>query len=924
MVISEKQKSMSWQVKTKDGQYYQPDSLVSLYSWIFEARLCPDDSIFSAKQNDWVQLSNMPELVYCFWQLMGSDGNVYGPISIGELKQLYLNNQVSNADKIAIYGSDTWREIKDIAVLGKWFGDSESTVIDYVQLVEKIHDEYSKKHETKEEIFKKPEVPAAAASDQKKYIKELESEKLKLEKSLSDSNIAFQELSSKVNQYKLQYDSVQEELKLLRIDVQEKTNAVEQLNKQNAQAEVTHTLKDDEINQLRSNVKLLQTEIQSIRASDGQNTNLSSGGINDTISELTSENKKLSASIVELEQVVSEKEKAISDIENTLNRALNEKEELSQKFLSLEKIITEKENLISSLNDTTSDSLKQISEDLMNKDVELRGLHKKIEEKSSELSLYVENSKKLQCELEKADIQIREDAVTIKDLKDILNSREIDISAISEKLSARDEEIAGYKDSVLQGAGEISRLKSELADLNNAFSDKKIKIDSLEDIINSKENEIKELKDNISAENSNKNALLMEIENIKQYSEKLKTVISGYEIEVEKTNKTLYEKNEYIAQAEKNNAILLQEKEDIKSEYNARLKEIEQTNESRVQDLNSELNNVNDVLAQRDQDILSQKTEICRLNDAAIDQDKQWQDKIKVVNDELMRLSAQFEAEKEALRTEFNNQMSIVEREKNIASERIVELENGKNKLSDQLDSLQKEILDKNRIIESIKEDARNNENVLKVKIHDLDQELIQAKENSEVLYQKGKDLETKIQDGITREEELKREILLVKQELEKTKGDLIQMEKENEEFVQIKSGLESKLADATRDLEKAEEENKISQRQFYLDKQKMSKEYNDMISKLDKLQKRTILEREIQDRSKMKTELERLYNLLRENFEGIQKGVAEIQLSFQNLSEDIDGKNLSLKYLVETEKRENKKGQFSKSDSDDEPDTSV
>jgi len=923
MLISEKKKSMSWQIKTKDGQYYQPDSLASLYAWIFEARLSPDDFVFIARQNDWAQLTKMPELSYCFWKLLGSDGNIYGPISIGELKQLYINNQIVDDSKISIYDSDNWKEIKDIGVLNRWFRDTESTAVDYVQLVEKLHDYYSKQNELKEKISKNTENSSEIVADQKKYVKQLESDKLKLEKVLSDTLKKLEEYSAKVNQHKAEYDSVQEELKLLKIDIQEKTNAIEQLNKQNAQAEVTHTLKDDEINQLRSSLKLLQTEIQSVRDLKSQDGQSVLSGVNEAISELTSENKKLSGSLSEYKKLIAEKDETIKSMEVTLNKALAENDEINKKVLSFEKNIAEKENLINSLNNSSSDSIKQIGDELIKKDAELQDLHKAIEDKTLEIRLHIENSKKLQDDLEKASIQIREDSVIVKDLKDILNSREADINVLNEKIAAKEQELISSAGLISKLEADVSKINHIVSDLSNSVSAKDEKIGSLEDIIKSRENEIESLKAIVAGEVSNKNEVILEIENIKKESEQLKSVISDNEAEIEKLSKLLNEKSEFINKLEKNNELLIQKKDDIKADYERKIQEVMLSNERQMSDLNIELNNVNEVLSQRDQDILAQKTEICRLNDLAIAQDLQWQEKLKAVKEETAKLAEQFESEKNMMRSEFDRKISDLDSEKTVISEKFNEAENEKNRLLGQLQNLQNEILDRNKIIESVKEDARSKENVFQIKLDDLQQQVAQLKENSEVLYQKGKELEVQIQDGLNREQDLKKEVLFLNEELQKEKSLSERLRKEYEEIKQLNSGFEAKLADAKKDLEKAEEENKNSQRQFYLDKQKMSKEYNDTISKLDKLQKRTVLEREIQDRSKMKSELERLYALLKENFEGIQRGASEIESSCRNLSEDIDNKNLSLKYLIETEKREGKRGPFSKADSGDEQDAS-
>jgi chromosome segregation ATPase len=889
MLISEKQKSMSWQIKTKDGQYYQPDSLQNLYTWIFEARLCPDDFIFSARQKDWILLVNMPELTYCFWQILCKDATIYGPVSTGEFKQLYENNQVNSFDKITPCGREEWKELKDIPSLFSWVSGDQLISTDYVQLIEKIHIDYISKEQTgKVQADKKED------SNQKKYVEELESTKTKLEKEIGDKNRILEESLEEANKYKEENNSILEEIKHLRLDVLEKANIIEQFNKQNAQVEVAHTLKDDEINQLRSNIKLLQEEILSLHEKgDIEKKSVSdvSSGLNAAIDELKDENKKFINELNEHKNIILGKEEIITGLKNTIDNIVAEREELNKKVFSIEAVIAEKENVIASLNAGVSESKKQLIEDVQERD-----------------SRIAENLK--------------------------------NISMLEEEVGRLNHEIEKTNNSTAEKDREIFGLINEKEALQIVLNDRNDRMNSLQNAISDKDNEINNLKDAMSEIVKEKERILEGAEVVKRHIEGLTAEINKTRNEIENLNRSLSEKESIIQYLENERNALKQEITSKRDEYEAGKRNLEVLFEKKRLDLENEINQktmyfnesikskegelsvYREVIAEKESQIEAQRKEVARLQECLVAQDNKWQEKIRELDSEVKETRRQAESEKEAIRTEMFTKMSVISEEKEELVKRNAEYDTLNKKYAHDLEIFRNEAANKNRIIESIKEDMRKQEEIYEVKRNELEQELAQIKESAGVLFEKGRDLENKIQEGIIREEELRGNVSLLNEELKNKKEMIRQMEIEREELLQAKSGLLGQLEETKRSLENAEEENRASQRQFYMEKQKVTKEYNETINKLEKLQKRTQLEREIQDRSKMKSELERLYNLLRDNFLGIERGVSEIQSSYKSLAEDIDNKNLSLKYLTETEKRDGKKGQFPKSDSTDESDS--
>jgi hypothetical protein len=204
MLASEKENNLSWQIRTKDGQYYQPESLGKLYKWIFENRLGAEDLVFDAQKSDWSRLSDAPAFRKCFWELMTEDGKVFGPLSLGEIKHLYAVQQIGLMDKVSIYGDENWTVIKALPFLKDWFEADESVAIDYVQFVEGIEDATGITPKEEEQLAdekpnKKINSLKQQNSEYRKKIKEIESKLSVFEKELSKKSKLFEEISSKEN-----------------------------------------------------------------------------------------------------------------------------------------------------------------------------------------------------------------------------------------------------------------------------------------------------------------------------------------------------------------------------------------------------------------------------------------------------------------------------------------------------------------------------------------------------------------------------------------------------------------------------------------------------------------------------------------------------------------------------------------------------
>lgn len=820
----QKSGSGPWQVKTKEGMYYQPESLAVLYQWICENRLCSDDFIFSAPSGDWIPVINMPELVNCFWQLLTSGNVVYGPVSLGELKQLYVNSQITSSDKVTISGKGNWVEIREIPVLNDWLVSTETPAIDYVQFIDGLGASGYPLKEVKisEELL----VIKQQDKENIRYIKELETAKKQLEEELANKKEEVEGILGEKSALDIKFQSGQDELEGLQLELKERLVLIEELNKHIAQAEVSGTLKDDEIGQLRSSIASIQEELEKTRE---ENTHLRQS--------LPEAVEGLEKTIDELQGIISEKGKLLDESNNRIGELIGENKELDEKIISLHGIISEKEAEVIGYRET----IAKLQGELAERDRELAGageLEIRINELSSEIDGYRQR---------------------IDDLSGVLEEKEGQRQNLIDEISKVKKQ---YEESL---SVEGNRLREEIRIREDTINELKCNLDTIQEEYKAK---VREWEESISIQKA-------------QFQEELASKTKLWD-ETYSQEKGKWEK--------------------IKQDFEGEI-------------------------AQRDAQIENQRLEIERLHGALISQDKQWKERMRAAKEESDRLYNELEKQREDLHIELTQKINELITERDIQQERLADIERSHKELIQRQDVLQKDLLDREKFIESIKAEAKRQEESYKVQVRGVEQRLYQANEEISILQSKVQELTNQLQNESDIQEGLRRDISIINEDLSSTRKTVEQLEREKnilalelasrkEEFTMMKSQLEHELEEVKRNLEHSEEENRSLQKQFYLEKQKLTKEYTETINKQEKLYKRSQLEREIQDRTKTKDELERLYNLLKESFEGLQSGATQIQVTLQGFTDDIENKRLSLKYLIETEKRNGKKGQPSKDES--------
>lgn len=937
-------KTRTWQIKTIEGAYYQQSEIKLLLKWILENRIGAQDLLYSDASNNWVPLFSVGEFSKYFVQLKIEGSKTYGPLSFGELKQLFENKQINGDDQISSMDSIEWVKIKNYVTLYQWIlgekdidafinfsegvigveeeiveGQDAEEIVKDKEGSEEIAMLTEEKEALKREVEKLRQIIDDYDSDEKNLgadaqkrdslLEEKEAEIEKLSKYLAQMEVnsalneeRVLELTKTIERQKslITQKEVEEKSKVKEKDVEflefeDKIESVrkvadETLSKQASQYQEEKRLREEEIKSFKSlleeksklheddnklrleEIELLIVENKKLR--DEMNSyrdQLSLGQVGEN--KLKKKNEELSLKDNEIEKITSENNEAKKVLE------LKNKEIIS--------LVELKNTLLNEI--ALGDEKASEGKDMLT--LENESLKKQIDE-NGQLIEKLESENKL---LGSENSSLKNDHVENEDsLKREIAEKEVALSAMSEELEKLKSDINVKSEKLESENIEKEYLNETLTKLNAEFEQyarkEKERYDTL---VVQKESIEKELMTGVGKLESERDELKEGFDKLELgYKESLNNVSSMEQEIVEKTR-------------------LIQSLESDKSAQYEELKSEIYKKESRLSELTSQLEG------------LYKETE-------------KLQERLSVKEDEAGNLKETVER----LSNEFNNFASVEKK-------KYEELEGSSKRNADELVDALRKVEEENGVLQAEKEDLMNIYNALLGRVSGLEQ---QVAENNEYIHniesEKAKQYEfmngeinernEKLNDALENIEELERQMTSLNMQMEKVISEKeagsenilrlneemreikslydIQLEekeklsKEVSTLRDIKESLGTEVAELKQNWESAIEENRTLQKEFYVEKQRMIKEYTEVISKQAKLEKKAQIEKEINDRTIMRSDLERLLSFVTGNLQGMQKGASELESSLLSMQDEIDKRKLSLKHMSEAEKRQVKK----------------
>ena len=80
----------------------------------------------------------------CFYKIkLSTSGQIYGPITVGEIKQLIQQNQVSEQDHISVPSETEWKAIKTIGYFNSYLQMNNADLASSDEIISGIHNEIS-------------------------------------------------------------------------------------------------------------------------------------------------------------------------------------------------------------------------------------------------------------------------------------------------------------------------------------------------------------------------------------------------------------------------------------------------------------------------------------------------------------------------------------------------------------------------------------------------------------------------------------------------------------------------------------------------------------------------------------------------------------------------------------------------------------
>ena len=735
----------NWQVRTKEGICYQPGSLESVLKWIFENRINVGDFVFSPEHNDWVPLYRETLLKNCFWQLRAKDGKTYGPISLGGLKQLFLNNQINNTNEVAVYESGHQPlPIRNFSVLNQWLLEESVQPLDYEQFLKRVQDEIPGKVKGKDVKYNKKVAELKNLLKNKdEQVKEIESACSKLEKELEKERRAAGELESRYRKIEPERESVLNEIQNLRSEIKEKMLVIEELNKQMAQMEVTNTIKEDQLKKLREykeyvesgkddtggQIDLFQREIHEIEERAGQ---------------LQFEKEQLQKDAEEQEESFLTEQK---ELEDDINRLTNEKEGLQNFIYTLQddltKVTSEKNNLQEIVSES-EESQRQTITELRNGKEELKA---RLAEKDSILE---EHKREYASEIdrlttEKNDLENRiqdlqegtnllegeshktRQARFIKDaqIKALLNNKEQLIHELelrNELINQLDQKITSIDDiHKLEQERFAHQLKDMAEEVGHREESVKYLEQELEGLKGTYQLQLKELENNLARQEEQFRDELAQKTNVwestfseekrgwEETQQKLESELTGYK---EKLESQILEKErlegEMVSQKEEWEKKLSVQTEEFKEELSKKTNDWETAlleEKKRSEELQQKLEGE---LVQTKAELESQVLEKEKLQVDIAYKTTEWEDRLTRQEEDGRKQYEQLVEERENLQSDLNNKIHDLEAEIENLKLDLDKTDKANEELFRDKNILQQDLTHRESFIEEIKKGAEN------------------------------------------------------------------------------------------------------------------------------------------------------------------------------------------------------------------------
>ncbi|XP_057665093.1 restin homolog isoform X3 [Diorhabda carinulata] len=496
---------------------------------------------------------------------------------------------------------------------------------------------------------------------------------------------------------------------------------------------------------------------------------------------------ELSAKIFDLENiqdVLKTKESNSSDIEQeliSLRQLLKEKETENEKLNqqitinneNLEKLTSKEENYVQLQTEhellvKELDKLKLEAEILQSKDTEIVKLNDTIKSREEDCQMYKEKLNLLKVELETSNCNLDN---LKKQLEENLKSKEIELEGYRGKLKEKedklDEETAAYNELNKNYENVKVELQSTKDKSKQAIDDLDMKLKNLESTVTEKNNQIEDLSNKIEEKDtiilsSQKELQIMKIDlesvssNLKQYQTNLGDVESTLKKERDEIKENLKEKvkeledvkNEFINNIKERDLKI----ENLSLELDNKLKSIE-TLEKNIENVKEENKKIVEVKVSEfkleEEKLLSQILEKDTQLNIYLNKSDELSETIYKLNNDIENLNKinkentniieRFQIsvqEKENLCKELDNKINIMT-EKEIKNDELIK-------------SLQTDIINKNKDIETILTDKQQTDNDLKKENDDLKNQITLQKEEIEKLITETNNNVTKISEELT------------------------------------------------------------------------------------------------------------------------------------------------------------------------------
>ena len=1062
------EKIQGWKIKTEAGSLYESQDLHALVKWVLENRLNARDLVFSPLRNDWIPLFMIPELKNCFWQLLASSGKVYGPLSLGELKQLSLNKQIELHDKISPWGCEQWSDIADNSILSKWFTD-EYVPESYLHLLADLSGLEDKSQEASACKYQ--------IESQIEQIHELEVIKQKLEKELHAREAESKKIAVAHQEILPQYETIAPKLQKLELDLQEKDASIEDLSKQISQLEKEIVVKDNCINEIKSKYdagqaadgskalennelkqgkESLQKELMELQAKYADletAVDINDSGKDEVVTGLNKERVELQTQVDNLdartqelsrekESLSAEHEEVLVSLQQAIEQQQNEKKSLNESLASQERAFgilrdeeaalkleitrlhdeilvkhneveqlsvnsdTEKKILDSKVWELTNElgrahdvitdkdenlsvfenDLNQIKKDTELKNAQLQALMtnqnqlleeiKTINDSSTEEQLQAQQTVQLTGQLEERDktindlreelqllteegngsVQELEGKLSLikieyeqklqqqvdnyqNELLDKRNNWETEqkqnrdewtrlLKEKEEQIAAQGRELDGLQEGLKthqeQGQTQENKWQQQLSELTDEYQNKQAeweqKLTEKETELTAKSEAIDSLQKNIEDERTQAQQETQELrDRINDLNNSWEQNRAEWEQKLTEKETELTAKSEAIDSLQKNI-------EDERTQTQLRWQENETEWRSKVDSLSNELqttrHNLEAELADKEAQIEGKVAEVGQLQNQLQEQTTKGQQEIDNLHHWATEKERELTSERDAVRNELTQKIDEITGQMGAMQQEIDRYSEQQTELSASIKKLEHELVQREQFIQTIEKEANQQQENYHQEITAKELKLQESYQNNSDLEGKVGGLEEQIKEIVATKDKLQEELssicenlTTVRSELDQSmieKANILQdLENERESFKEQRDRIEQEHDEMKRNWEQSVEESRNLQRQFYQEKQKMVKEYTETINKQARLEKRSQLEREINDRLRIKGELERLNTFIKENLDGLQRGSGEIGDSMEKMQEEIDNKNLSLKHIFESEKRETKKSSF-------------